>query len=147
SRSQQPGCNQCIDICSTRAIRADGDHIFVEQHLCMGCGACTTVCPSGALTYGYPGAPDLGARVRILLATYRAAGGRDACLLFHDERGRELINQAGRRGKGLPARVIPVELHHMAAAGIDVWLGALAYGATEVCVLATGAEAPEYAAA
>ena len=147
SRSQQPGCNQCIDVCSTVAIKADGDHILVEPHLCMGCGACTTVCPSGALTYGYPSVPDIGARIRTLLATYHAAGGRDACLLFHDDQGRELINGLGRRGKGLPARVIPIELHHMAAVGIDVWLGALAYGACEIAVLATGAEAPQYAEA
>ncbi len=147
SRSAQPGCDLCIDVCSTAAIRADGDNIVVEPHLCMGCGACTTVCPSGALTYAYPPVPDLGATVRTLLATYRAAGGRDACLLFHDEGGRELILQLGRRGKGLPARVIPVELHHMASAGLDAWLGAFAYGASEVAVLATGAEAPQYAEA
>jgi heterodisulfide reductase subunit A-like polyferredoxin len=147
SRSQQPGCNQCIDICSTEAITADGDQIRVEPHLCMGCGACTTVCPSGALSYVYPGVPDLGTRIRTLLATYRAAGGRDACLLCHDEGGRQLINQLGRRGRGLPSRVIPVELHHIAAGGIDVWLGALAYGASGVAVLATGAEAPQYAEA
>jgi ferredoxin len=144
SRSQQPGCNLCIDICSTAAIRPDGDHIAVEPHLCMGCGACTTVCPSGALGYAYPAVPDLGSRVRTLLATYAKAGGRDACLLFHDAAGAEVIHRLGRRGKGLPARVIPVELHHMAAAGIDTWLGALAYGASDVAVLATGTEAPQY---
>ncbi|MGH8713572.1 MAG: 4Fe-4S dicluster domain-containing protein, partial [Casimicrobiaceae bacterium] len=144
SRAQQRGCNQCIDVCSTAAIRADGDHIAVEPHLCMGCGACTTVCPSGALSFAYPGVPDLGARVRTALATYAAAGGRDPCLLFHDAAGGEAINRLARGGKGLPARVIPVELHHMAAAGIDVWLGALAYGAGDVAVLATGAEAPQY---
>ena len=33
----------------------------------------------------------------------------------------------------------------MASTGLDVWLGALAYGATGVAVLATGAEAPQYA--
>jgi len=147
SRSRQPGCNQCIDICSTQAIRADGDHVLVEPHLCMGCGACATVCPSGAMSYVYPDVAELGTRVRTLLATYAAAGGRDPCLLFHDAHGRELINASGRRGRGLPARVIPVEIHHMAAAGIDAWLGALAYGASEVCVLATGAEAPQYASA
>jgi ferredoxin len=147
SRSGQPGCNLCIDVCSTEAIRADGDHIFVEPHLCMGCGACATVCPSGALTYGYPSVPDLSARVRTLLATYRASGGRDPCLLFHDEPGRDQILRLGRRGQGLPSRVIPVEVHHIASAGIDVWLGALAYGASEVAVLATGAEAPQYAEA
>jgi heterodisulfide reductase subunit A-like polyferredoxin len=150
SRSGQPGCNLCIEVCSTAAIRTaegDSDHVYVEPHLCMGCGACTTVCPSGALTYAYPSASDLGAQVRTLLATYRAAGGRDACLLFHDAAGGELLLRLGRRGRGLPARVIPVEIHHMAAAGIDVWLGALAYGACEVAVLATGEEAPEYAEA
>ena len=145
SRSEQPGCNLCIDVCSTAAIRADGDYVFVEPHLCMGCGACATVCPSGAMTYAYPSVPDLGTQVRTLLATYRAAGGRDACLLFHDAAGRELILRLGRRGKGLPARVIPVELQHMASAGIDVWLGALAYGASDIAVLATSAEAPQYA--
>jgi ferredoxin len=145
SRSEQPGCNLCIDVCSTAAIHADGDYVFVEPHLCMGCGACATVCPSGAMTYAYPSVPDLGTQVRTLLATYRAAGGRDACLLFHDAAGRELILRLGRRGKGLPARLIPVELQHMASAGIDVWLGALAYGASDIAVLATGAEAPQYA--
>jgi ferredoxin len=82
--------------------------------------------------------------VRTLLATYRKAGGRDPCLLFHDGKGHELILRLGRRGKGLPARVIPVEIHHIASAGIDAWLGALAYGASQIAVLATGQEAPEY---
>jgi ferredoxin len=145
SRSQQPGCNQCIDICSTAAIRADGDHIAVEPHLCMGCGACTTVCPSGALAYTVPSVADLGTRIRTMLATYRTAGGRDPCILFHDAAGNALINAMGRRGPGLPARVIPVMLQHMAATGIDVWLAALASGASNVVVLATGAEAPQYA--
>jgi ferredoxin len=147
SRSQQPGCDLCLEVCSTAAIRADGDHVLVEPHLCMGCGACATVCPSGAMTYAYPAVPTLGVQVRTLLATYRAAGGRDPCLLFHDSTGRELMLRLGRHGRGLPARVIPVELHHIAAAGIDTWLGALAYGAGEIAVLATGAEAPQYAAA
>jgi ferredoxin len=147
SRSQQPGCNLCIDICSTEAIRADGDHVFVEPHLCMGCGACAMVCPSGAMTYAYPPLPELGAEVRTLLATYHAAGGRDPCLLFHDAAGRELILRLGRHGRGLPARMIPVELHHIASVGMDAWLGALAYRASEVAVLATGAEAPQYAEA
>ncbi|TMG96713.1 MAG: 4Fe-4S ferredoxin, partial [Betaproteobacteria bacterium] len=145
SRSQQPGCNQCIDICSTEASRADGDHIVVEPHLCMGCGACTTDCPSGALTYTVPSVAELGTRVRTMLATYRTAGGRDPCILFHDSAGNALINSMGRRGPGLPARVIPVLLHHMAATGIDVWLAALASGASNVVVLASGAEAPQYA--
>ncbi|MFO1312101.1 MAG: 4Fe-4S binding protein [Burkholderiales bacterium] len=144
SRSRIEGCRQCIDVCSADAIRADGDRIAVEPHLCVGCGACTTVCPSGALTYAYPSVPDLAARVRTLLSTYAQAGGRDACLLFHAEDGREAIARFARRDRGLPARVMPVEVHHIASIGLDVWLAALAWGASQVAVLATGDEAPQY---
>ena len=144
SRSRQPGCNQCIDVCSTAAIVADGDHVKVEPQLCMGCGACATVCPSGAMSYAYPAVPDLGAQIRTLLATYAKAGGRDACLLLHAEDGRAAIADLARRGRGLPARVIPFEVHHVASVGLDVWLAALAHGASQIAVLTTGAEAPQY---
>ena len=144
SRSQKPGSNLCIDVCSTTAIAADGDHVRVEPHLCMGCGACATVCPSGAMSYAYPSVPDLGLRLRTLLATYAKAGGRDACILLHAADGRAAIANLARRGRGLPARVIPLEVHHVASVGLDVWLGALAHGASQVAVLATGGEAPEY---
>ena len=153
SRSEQPGCSRCIDICSTQAISAAGDQVKVEPHLCMGCGACATVCPSGAMTYAYPAAPDLGLRIKTMLRTYAQAGGREAVLLIHDAAGRKLIEEAGRaaRGKsgarGLPAQVLPLELHHNASTGLDLWLTALAYGATQVAVLTTGAEAPQYAQA
>ena len=54
SRSGKTGCNACIDVCSSGAIRADGDHVKVEPHLCAGCGGCATVCPSGAMTLRLP---------------------------------------------------------------------------------------------
>ena len=149
SRSAKAGCNRCIDICSTGAIAADGDHVRVEPHLCMGCGACATVCPSGAMTYAYPPAADTGARLKNLLATYHRAGGRDALILIHDDDGRALIERAGRAGPlarrlGLPARVVPFPVHHVASTGIDLWLAALSYGASQVRVLLCGNEAPEY---
>jgi ferredoxin len=147
ARSQKVGCTQCIDVCSTAAIRADGDGVFVEPQLCMGCGACATVCPSGAMSYGYPSVSDFGRRLRTLLSTYARAGGRDAALLLHAEDGRTLIARLARRGRGLPARVIPLEVHHVASIGLDVWLAALAHGASQVAVMLTGAEAPEYRAA
>jgi ferredoxin len=148
SRAGQPGCNQCIDVCSSGAIRADGDHVKVEPHLCAGCGGCATVCPSGAMSYAYPGVPDLGMRLKTLLRTYQEAGGRDACILFHDgEEGRAAVLGLGRHAKGLPARVIPLECFHVASIGMDLLLGAIAYGASQVAILVTEKTAEAYIAA
>ncbi len=147
SRSGKQGCNACIDVCSTGAISADGDHVKVEPHLCAGCGGCATVCPSGAMTYTYPKVPDLGARLKTALATYREAGGKDACILFHDGDGRNVLLGFGRKGKGLPARVIPMECFHVASVGIDLMLGAMAYGASQIAILVTEKTAEGYVAA
>jgi len=144
SRSGRQGCNACIDVCSTGAIRADGDHVKVEPHLCAGCGGCATVCPSGAMSYGYPGVPDLGLRLKTALATYRDAGGKDACIVFHDGAGRNDLLSYGRKGKGLPARMIPMEVFHVASVGIDLMLGAMAYGACQVGILVNDKTAPSY---
>ena len=147
-RNQITGCTNCLNTCSTSAIVEDGDHVRVEPHLCMGCGGCATVCPSGALTYVYPRVADLGKRLKTLLATYSAAGGKNASLLFHSaSEGRELVGRLGRRGRGLPAHVIPVEVHHVASVGMDLVLGAFAFGASQVRILLTGSEAPEYSLA
>ncbi len=147
-RSGKTGCTNCIDTCSTKAIVSAGDKISVEPHLCMGCGGCATVCPSGALTYGYPKVPELGARLKKLLATYAQAGGKDACVLLHSgAHAREQLARMARRGKGLPARVMPIEVHHVASVGLDVLLGAIAYGASQVAVLACGDEDEHYGAA
>ncbi|MFM2066739.1 MAG: hypothetical protein RLZZ584_1648 [Pseudomonadota bacterium] len=244
SRNEQIGCSACIDVCSTKAIRSDaslkgrtrqraaagapvshaGGGIVVEPHLCVGCGACSTVCPSGALSFGYPGPADQGKRLRTMLTAYRQAGGRDAALLIHSEgAGLALLDQLGRAARtaaarhpavqayagrpgsgpapaaaaaagdpapagtaagtadaptsrsaslvagvasllglggsragsaapaaglhglhGLPARVLPVAVWHTASVGLDLWLAAIAQGASQVWVLVTDEEAPDY---
>jgi ferredoxin len=150
SRSRQPGCNACVDICSAEAISSAGDHIRVAPQLCAGCGACTTVCPSGALGYAWPRAADLGERMRTMLSTYARAGGVSPALLVHaEEEGGALVHELGQlaaagAARGVPARVLPLPVHHVASVGMDLWLAAVAYGAVDVAVLAVGGEAPQY---
>jgi ferredoxin len=180
SRNQTVGCRACIDICSAEAISSDlavagppqggegppggqrgraapsvgaserGQQIKVNPNLCVGCGACTTVCPTGAITYAYPRANDQGVKLKTLLSTYAAAGGKDAVLLLHSqERGQALVEELGRAAQlqvaqGVPAHVIPVALWHTASLGLDVWLSAIAFGASQVVVLTTAEEAPQY---
>jgi ferredoxin len=152
-RNEQVGCNACVEICSALAITSDlkKNQIVVNPNLCVGCGACTTVCPTGALTYAYPRASEQGVKLRTLLATYQKAGGTDAALLLHSqEAGAALVNDLGRMAAldkkvcGVPARVIPLPLWHTASVGVDLWLTAFAYGASQVWVLMTGEEAPQY---
>ena len=180
SRNERTGCSACIDVCSARAIRSDasrkgrtsgqprrqpvpvpgsastlpaatGGGVIVEPYLCVGCGACSTVCPSGAMSFAYPGPAEQGRRLRTMLSTYARGGGRDAALLLHSEgAGARLIDDLGRAARtdpgiqGVPARVLPVAVWHTASIGLDLWLAAIAHGASPVWVLLTGEEAPEY---
>jgi ferredoxin len=152
SRNETVGCNACVDICSAEAISSDKSRqqIKVNPNLCVGCGACTTVCPTGALTYAYPKAQEQGSKIKTLLSTYHAAGGKDAVLMLHSqEAGLKVVEELGRAAqlklaKGMPANVIPMSLWHTASLGLEVWLTAVAYGAHQVLVLCTHEEAPQY---
>ena len=153
SRNKQVGCNACIEVCSALAISSEvaRQQIKVNPNLCVGCGACTTVCPTGALTYAYPRASEQGAKLKLLLQGYARAGGKDAAVLLHSqEGGTQLVNALGRAAqlrknvRGVPARVMPVALWHTASIGLDVWLTAKAYGASQLWVLMTAEEAPQY---
>ncbi|MBC7436234.1 MAG: 4Fe-4S binding protein [Bdellovibrionales bacterium] len=170
SRNEVVGCNACIEVCSALAISSDKSRqqVVVNPNLCVGCGACTTVCPTGAMTYAYPRASEQGVKLKTLLSTYAKAGGKDAVVLLHSqERGQALIEELGRaarigtaiqtggiapgrsaargaRVNGVPANVLPVPLWHTASTGIDLWLSAIAFGASQVAVLVTNEEAPQY---
>ena len=153
SRNEKTGCAACIDVCSAKAISSEKDRqqIKVNPNLCVGCGSCTTVCPSGALTFAYPRASEQGVKLKTMLSTYARSGGKNAAVLLHSqEAGSKLLNALGRSAQinkttqGVPARVLPVSLWHTSSVGLDVWLTAIAYGASQVWVLLTDEEAPQY---
>ena len=154
SRNERVGCDACIEVCSARAIRSDVDAsggIVVEPHLCVGCGACTTVCPSGALAFAAPTAAHQGLRLRTLVQTFRRGGGANPALLLHSQgAGARRLDELGRAARadgttrGLPPEVLPMALWHTASVGIDLWLAAIAYGASRVWILLTDEEAPAY---
>jgi ferredoxin len=149
-RNKTLGCNQCIDVCSTRAIRSVGDKVEVEPHLCMGCGACSTVCPSGAMSFSYPVTDRIGERVRRGLAVYRQLAqptpASSPILLFVDEASRADLNGLSTSAKtgGLPANCLPIFVHDVASIGPDLMLAALAYGARRVIILFGDNAAPQY---
>jgi ferredoxin len=152
SRNEQVGCSACIDVCSAEAITSDKSRqqIKVNPNLCVGCGTCTTVCPTGAISYAYPRASEQAMKLKTLLSTYSRAGGQKAIVLLHSqERGQALVEELGRAAQlgaaqGVPANVIPLPLWHAASVGLELWLTAIAYGASQVAVLMTDEEAPQY---
>jgi NAD-dependent dihydropyrimidine dehydrogenase PreA subunit len=97
SRSRRIGCTRCLEVCPAAAIQPGGDVVAIDPYLCGGCGACHSVCPTGAAAYAYPSATALLERLRTLLSTYRQAGGQRPVILVHDDaHGSELISLMSR---------------------------------------------------
>ena len=74
----------------------------IDAAMCGGCGNCSAVCPTGAVSYAYPQRADLVARLGVLLSAYRKAGGTPP--------GRAVPRREARRAADLghgPARQGP----------------------------------------
>ena len=126
SRSEKIGCSRCIDNCPNTAIAGDGDGVSVDNYVCGGCGQCASLCPTGAITYAVPGPTVDLERLRVLLGTYRSAGGARPVLLVYDHAGEEVLSAIGRFGRGLPANVLPYSINEVRTVGLDLLLLAAA---------------------
>jgi ferredoxin len=130
SRSHIVGCRRCLDLCPAGAITPAGDHVAIDAQICAGCGQCAAACPTGAASYALPPADALLRRLRALLTTYRAAGGKVPILLIHDDsHGGALIDALARHGDGLPAHVLPLAINEVTQIGLEAVAAAFAYGA------------------
>jgi ferredoxin len=137
SRSKITGCTRCLDLCPTGAITPAGDHVAISAEICAGCGACAAACPTGAANYALPTADALLSKLRMLVTTYREAGGKNAVVLFHDaDHGYGLIDLLARYGAGLPANVLPIEVQEITQVGVEAIAAVMAYGGAAVRFLA-----------
>jgi ferredoxin len=131
-RAGQEACNRCIEACPAEAISALAESIEVNPYLCQGGGVCATVCPSGAIQYAYPRAEDTLEQIRILLRVYRENDGKDPVVAFFSEADGDITTT-------IADNVIPVLVEELASVGLEVWLSALAYGASAVLLVDAGA--------
>ena len=136
SRNRQVGCTRCVDECPTGAITPGEDEIVLNPYICAGCGSCASVCPTGAAKYEMPAGNFIFERLKLLMDTYREAGGQAPALLVHDTRdGEDMIGAMARFGNGLPAAVIPFAVNEVTQIGFDFFAVALAYGYTRLFIL------------
>lgn len=125
ARSGQPGCSNCINACPAEAIISLREQIEVDPYLCQGGGACATVCPTGAIRYVYPPLEDQINRLRLLLKTYLEAGGESPVVVIVSESESEQL-------PGLSDNHLLFVVEELASVGVELWLGALAFGARQV---------------
>ena len=123
-------CTNCVDACPASAISSLIETIQVDPYLCQGGGVCATVCPSGAIQYVYPQLSDSGNQVRQMLQTYRQKGGENPVIVFYV--GETLPNDLYAANP----TVLPVKVEEIASVGMDLCLSSLAYGASQVVLLA-----------
>ncbi|MBT8088033.1 MAG: 4Fe-4S binding protein [Gammaproteobacteria bacterium] len=133
------GCTRCLDVCPTQAIASIGDTVQVDANLCQGYGSCASVCPTGAITYAFPGTSDLLAYLRTVVVQYGESGGAEPVLLFYDSASAGPV--ADELAESLPENALPVELEEVGSVGMDAWFACLAYGVRRILILG-GAETP-----
>jgi NAD-dependent dihydropyrimidine dehydrogenase PreA subunit len=44
------GCEACTSVCPTQSIKVEGGKASVDPDTCVECGACVSTCPVGAIS-------------------------------------------------------------------------------------------------
>jgi len=137
ARNRITGCTKCIDVCGVSAIISAENVASIDPYICEGCGDCSAVCPTGAISYSMPSLDHTHRRMQLLISTFVKAGGQEPILLVHDAvLGEEALNVLGQTGAGLPANVIPFAVNSISIMDHGLLLAAVAYGVSGVTLLA-----------
>ena len=145
SRNGITGCTKCLDVCPAGAILSIGDTVSIDPGICGGCGFCGSVCPSGAIQTDYPSLDVILNSLSELSNKFVSAGGKDpALILFDTIFGNEMISLISRYGKGLPANVIPYEMHSVGRVGHDLLVSLFALGFKKIFILINPKNSEEY---
>lgn len=137
--AEASGCNRCLEACGAEAITSLDHAIEVDPWLCQGCGACSTVCPSGAIRYNYP--PPATVLERVRQALEREPSDSQISIVFYSDP--ELVG-ATKTASGENCLFVRVE--DAGAIGGDIMLPAICYGAHRV-IVALSEQAPATTAA
>jgi ferredoxin len=95
-------------------------------------------CPTGAITYAAPSFGDMHKRLATVLGEMAGPGRDSLRLLIHEDTDQGVDEHLGSTDKPLVRFALPA----IAAAGMDIWLAALAQGATQV-IIRLPADLPE----
>ena len=145
SKNNKTGCTKCLDVCPAGAIQSLGDIVSVDPGICGGCGFCGSVCPSGAIQTDYPSLDIILNSLSEISADFSEAGGKNPVLMLSDGNyGSEMINLISRHGNGLPANVIPYEMHSVGRVGHDLLVSAIALGFKKIFILLNPKNSEEY---
>ncbi|MEJ2760414.1 MAG: 4Fe-4S dicluster domain-containing protein [Gammaproteobacteria bacterium] len=132
--TEASGCNRCLEACGAEAITSLDHAIEVDPWLCQGCGACSTVCPSGAIRYNYP--PPATVLEQVQRALEGVPDGTPTSIVFYSDPELTGAKEAVSEDSCLFVRV-----EDTGSIGGDVMLPAICYGADRV-VVALSEQAP-----
>lgn len=126
-RQGVPGCRRCLDACPAGAISAGAEGVAIDPYLCRGCGSCTLVCPTGAVRYARPKPAVTLARLAELLPGERDDAPTAPVLVIH-----------AAEPPSVPDAVRLLKVPALGSVGVELWLAALALGASRVLILRSG---------
>ena len=128
-RQGVPGCRRCLDACPALAIATGKDGIAIDPYLCRGCGSCTLACPTGAVRY---------ARPRPLTSLEQMAAALESQPVRQGATAPVLAIQVGEALPGIPEGTPRLQVPALGSVGLELWLAALALGASRVLIVRSG---------